>query len=110
MARRKRVRHAPGAFCEKCERDESLHVHHIVALVDGGADDPSNLSTLCAGCHAEWHALEMVSRIPFRVWRQMPTLGWFIMYEIVRQAASGYVMPVAAEYVPATVRAAEEGR
>lgn len=38
--------------------DGELDVHHIVAVDDGGTDDPDNLLTLCRDCHkkvtAEW--------------------------------------------------------
>lgn len=30
----------------------SLHVHHKIRRSNGGSDDPSNLESLCCGCHA----------------------------------------------------------
>jgi hypothetical protein len=50
-----------------------LHGHHIVAQQDGGTDDSSNLITLCAFCHGEWHYAESVLSIPFEQWLTLPT-------------------------------------
>lgn len=33
------------------------HTHHIRPQGAGGSDDPANLATLCAGCHAKVHAI-----------------------------------------------------
>lgn len=46
--------------CRKCMRfypwgGKAMHVHHIVPIMDGGTNDESNLITLCADCHNEWH-------------------------------------------------------
>lgn len=46
--------------CKKCMRfhpwgDKTMHVHHIVPIMDGGTNEESNLITLCWECHAEWH-------------------------------------------------------
>ena len=49
--------------CTKCRTKESLHVHHIKHRVDGGTDEPSNLTTLCDMCHAEEHRGEPVYNI-----------------------------------------------
>ena len=41
--------------CEKlCNRDEA-DIHHILPRSAGGGDEPSNLITLCDGCHAAHH-------------------------------------------------------
>lgn len=59
--------------CQKCRRTQGLHVHHITARVDGGADTPDNLITLCATCHAEWHMAESAYHLAFDAWLQLPT-------------------------------------
>lgn len=41
--------------CVKCASVESLQVHHIIALRDGGSNEDSNLETLCKQCHLEHH-------------------------------------------------------
>ncbi|WP_407116261.1 DEAD/DEAH box helicase [Bradyrhizobium sp. LMG 9283] len=38
----------------KCSRAEA-DVHHLLPRSAGGRDDPSNLITLCDGCHAAYH-------------------------------------------------------
>jgi ATP-dependent DNA helicase RecQ len=41
--------------CEKpCGRDEA-DIHHLLPRSAGGGDEPSNLITLCDGCHAAHH-------------------------------------------------------
>jgi hypothetical protein len=41
--------------CEKpCHRDEA-DIHHVIPRSAGGSDEPSNLITLCDGCHAAHH-------------------------------------------------------
>jgi RecQ family ATP-dependent DNA helicase len=40
-----------GLHCERGEAD----VHHLIPRSSGGSDDPSNLITLCDGCHAARH-------------------------------------------------------
>lgn len=35
--------------------DANLHVDHITPVEDGGTNDPDNLRTLCATCHARRH-------------------------------------------------------
>jgi len=47
--------------CIECGTSTQLHVHHIVPRHLGGSDDPSNLITLCAGCHAVRHPTLQVS-------------------------------------------------
>jgi formamidopyrimidine-DNA glycosylase len=32
-----------------------LHVHHFVPLSEGGSNDPTNLTTICADCHRRMH-------------------------------------------------------
>lgn len=35
--------------------DGKLNVHHIVPVSEGGGDEPTNLITLCVGCHRKRH-------------------------------------------------------
>lgn len=39
-----------GNVCECCG-EYGDNVHHIIAVKDGGTDDPSNLKVLCRSCH-----------------------------------------------------------
>ena len=44
--------------CRECGcecRREDADVHHLIPRSLGGSDDPSNLVTLCDGCHAAFH-------------------------------------------------------
>jgi len=53
---RRRVLDRDGHKCANCGRsDLELHVHHIVPLSRGGTSNPSNLKTLCEGCHKLIH-------------------------------------------------------
>jgi ATP-dependent DNA helicase RecQ len=45
-----RCRHC-GVHCQRQDAD----VHHLIPRSLGGSDDPSNLITLCDGCHAAHH-------------------------------------------------------
>ena len=46
-----------------------MEVHHVVALEDGGAAyDPSNLESLCRGCHIAEHARPVPAEV--REWRE----------------------------------------
>lgn len=42
-------------FCAACEREDDLQYHHLVPVVLGGKDEPSNIIVLCATCHQKWH-------------------------------------------------------
>jgi ATP-dependent DNA helicase RecQ len=44
-----------GYRCVECGASQNLHVHHLVPRHLGGSDEPANLITLCAGCHATRH-------------------------------------------------------
>ncbi|GBO55217.1 HNH endonuclease [Pseudanabaena sp. lw0831] len=43
--------------CQSCQKIDltakSLHIDHIIPLAQGGANDMSNLQTLCAKCNRE---------------------------------------------------------
>jgi HNH endonuclease/Helix-turn-helix domain of resolvase len=47
-------------FCVACGNDnpEHLHHHHLVARVNGGTDDETNLITLCRECHGKAHGVK----------------------------------------------------
>ena len=53
----KAVKQRDGNCCVRCGDNQTiLHVHHIIPRIewqDGGTDDPANLITLCASCHAQ---------------------------------------------------------
>ena len=50
------VLHRDGYQCQKCKTKKGkLHVHHVVFRSNGGTDTPSNLITLCEGCHDKLH-------------------------------------------------------
>jgi len=44
-------------ICRKVHARALMHTHHIRPKSLGGSDSPSNLITLCAGCHSYLHAL-----------------------------------------------------
>ncbi len=51
-------------ICQACGRRNSGQVHHIRPRRRGGADDPTNLMTLCGRCHM------LISPVPaFVLWR-----------------------------------------
>lgn len=42
--------------CQECgAKNTELHAHHIIPLSKGGANNGSNLITLCAVCHSNVH-------------------------------------------------------
>lgn len=54
--------------CLRCDKKfpaEQLSVHHLVPRSDDGSDEPSNLVTLCNGCHdfVEIENLKTISTI-----------------------------------------------
>ena len=54
--RRKRVLRRDDHQCRKCGGSrESLHVHHVRPISQGGSHDISNLEALCRSCHAKEH-------------------------------------------------------
>ncbi len=52
-----------GGRCVKCGCGDDLHIHHIIHRENGGTNNPDNLITLCAACHAEEHKGEAVYKI-----------------------------------------------
>ncbi len=54
VARRRRVLARDEFTCRECRHvSMDLVVDHVVPLADGGADDASNLQSLCVPCHAK---------------------------------------------------------
>jgi 5-methylcytosine-specific restriction endonuclease McrA len=51
-----------GTPCRSAEAD----VHHLLPRSAGGTDEPSNLITLCDGCHAAHHP-KLAGRLARRV-------------------------------------------
>jgi len=52
------IRHRDGYTCQHCKgktKDKRLEIHHIIFRSNGGTNQPSNLITLCATCHAKVH-------------------------------------------------------
>lgn len=41
--------------CMNCESTDSLHIHHVVPLANGGTNRITNLRVLCKECHAKAH-------------------------------------------------------
>lgn len=56
---RRRVLARDGHRCRApgCGRRTLLEIHHRVPVSRGGSDEPSNLVTLCHGCHQALHAM-----------------------------------------------------
>src|SRR6476469_10647830 len=55
--------------CVECGiscRDADADVHHLLPRSAGGTDEPSNLVTLCDGCHAAHHP-KLAGRLARRV-------------------------------------------
>ena len=45
-----------GYRCKQCGKAGRLEIHHIEWLKNGGSEtDPTNLETLCVGCHKAIH-------------------------------------------------------
>lgn len=45
------------SFCCACKATEGLEFHHLVPKSEGGADDETNLLTLCYECHGKIHGM-----------------------------------------------------
>lgn len=72
--------------CEKCKKNKSisnLHVHHIIALADGGTNDYNNLIALCTRCHDEWHSIEGLNFIEFDKWLRTPP--YFVLVNVFHE-------------------------
>src|SRR5438093_10580937 len=59
-----------------------LHAHHIVPRASGGADDESNLITLCDLCHAvvtrRWHKLWFPAATVAELVAMRDNYEWFL--------------------------------
>ncbi len=47
-----------GGICQYCHEFVELtdaHIHHVLPISEGGVNHPSNLKTLCPGCHKTHH-------------------------------------------------------
>jgi len=47
-----------GGMCQYCKvvvRLDECHIHHTLELSEGGSNHPTNLKTLCKGCHKNRH-------------------------------------------------------
>ena len=48
------VLHRDQYRCQKCGKlGKNLECDHVIPLVDGGTNDPSNLQALCTDCHMD---------------------------------------------------------
>jgi len=76
LGRNLRILERDGWRCANpmCRARSRLHVHHIVYRSRGGTHHPSNLITLCLGCHALVHSgrLTIEGRAPDRLLFRTP--------------------------------------
>lgn len=49
---RNQILHRDGNACVKCGSSGNLEINHILGRAEGGDNNPENLETLCATCHA----------------------------------------------------------
>lgn len=50
--------------CQDCkEQEKTLYVHHKKYLCEGGTNNPENLITLCAKCHAKAHKFDYLEEL-----------------------------------------------
>ena len=57
--------------CQYCDCQVELfecHIHHVLALSEGGVNHPTNLKTLCKDCHRQRHPhmLSIMERLALR--------------------------------------------
>lgn len=58
MSRRslpQRIKDQKQDFCAACGTKNNLQYHHLIPVVRGGTDDPSNIIVLCEECHKKIH-------------------------------------------------------
>jgi hypothetical protein len=48
--------------CNLCWRKRADHVHHLMAVADGGGNSEDNLMILCTECHSEVHTTRHMAR------------------------------------------------
>ena len=66
---RKAVYRRDGYRCALCDSTRYLQIHHIIPRGQGGPkDNPENMITLCADCHALAHGIDLrdVEPIPLQ--------------------------------------------
>jgi hypothetical protein len=51
-------------YCGATPNDGPMHVDHVVAVAEGGTDDPANLVTACAGCNLGKSDVPLGNRLP----------------------------------------------
>ena len=72
-----------------CDRDEA-DIHHLLPHSADGSDEPSNLITLCDGCHAACHAKLAAGLARRAIERWAVRLArWLDREGTVQRAASG---------------------
>ena len=49
--------------CADCRTRQSLLVHHLLPIAEGGTDSYHNLVVLCRSCHMRWHRLGSQMRL-----------------------------------------------
>lgn len=52
-----------GWRCALCDSTKYLQIHHCVKRSQGGTNNPENLITLCADCHAVAHGTILNNRV-----------------------------------------------
>lgn len=66
IGKRKKNKYSPDAlginFCQMCMRSkedlvnhETLEIHHVIQVADGGPDTPENIWVTCTPCHKMIH-------------------------------------------------------
>ena len=76
-----------GSYCQRCQATGTeLVAHHIVAVADGGATEPSNIEILCSACHkkhyekvgyGQWTAYRLLPVCPQKLARtERPVERW----------------------------------
>ena len=71
-------------------RSSEADIHHLLPRSAGGSDEPSNLITLCDGCHAAYHAKLAAGLARRAIERWAVRLArWLDREGTVQRAASG---------------------
>lgn len=78
---RRTIKDRDGWRCVRCWSPDYLEVHHVVAVADGGPDDPENLVTLCSRCHGEWtFVVEPSINISQAEWMRLPSYHMLLSF------------------------------
>lgn len=56
---RKAIYHRDNYACVLCDDNRRLQIHHCIKRSQGGTNEPENLVTLCATCHALAHNIRL---------------------------------------------------